>query len=89
MHKQSVLNMLSKLGEGSNTGKFCDGTLCEKIGGFSDSGHGATEFTLYTLFAYENPTGKTPMECIHKINGMEHFKIPYSGGWKEAMDKKL
>jgi len=89
MHKQTVLNMLAKLGEGHNTGKFCDGSLCQKIGAMSDSGHGATEFTLYTLMAYENPTGKTPMKCIHSVEEMQHFKITYSPKWQDELNKKL
>jgi len=89
MHKQSVLNMLSKLGENSDPGTFCDGSLCEHIGAYSDSGHGATEFILYTLFAYENPTGQTDLKCIHQVQNIDDFKIPYSADWNQQLDNKL
>jgi len=89
MHKPSVLSMLSMIGEGTNTDELCDGTLCKHLGGYSESGHGATEFTLYTLFVYKNPTGKTDLTCIHDVQNIERFKIPYSSDWKLLLDAKL
>merc|ERR1712217_427673 len=82
-----VLGMLSHLGEGSSTATLCDGGLCEKIGAYSSSGHGATEFTLYTLYVYQNVGGKTDLKCIHSVEQLnfptdkKQITVSNGDGW--------
>merc|ERR1711870_122250 len=59
------------------------------IGAHSSSGHGATEFTLYTLYVYQNVGGKTDLKCIHSVEQMQRFKIKYGPDWKGDLNKKL
>jgi hypothetical protein len=61
MHKASVLRMLSSIGEDPNTTKVCAGPLCKMLGACTKSGKGATEFTMYLLFAHSEQT----FNCIH------------------------
>jgi len=85
MHRQTVLDMLASLGESKELKPLCSGPLCDHIGAHSASGHGATEFTLYTLYAYE----KAKLKCIHSVEVMNHFKLPYSKNWQSALSEKL
>mmetsp|Transcript_46845 Transcript_46845/g.134081 ORF Transcript_46845/g.134081 Transcript_46845/m.134081 type:complete len:854 (+) Transcript_46845:95-2656(+) len=85
MHKQTVLDMLSDMGEDPDPETLCAGPLCDKMGAYSSSGHGATEFTMYTLWAYQ----KTQLECAHVVEQLPHFKVKYSSDWVERMDEHL
>mmetsp|Transcript_2850 Transcript_2850/g.8817 ORF Transcript_2850/g.8817 Transcript_2850/m.8817 type:complete len:662 (+) Transcript_2850:99-2084(+) len=88
MHRQTVLDMLQQLGEDPNPQVLCNGRLCEAIGAFWDMGFGATEFTLYTLFAYSKRADGT-FDCIHSIEKMQHFKVQYSKSWKDEMHQMI
>mmetsp|Transcript_88762 Transcript_88762/g.247659 ORF Transcript_88762/g.247659 Transcript_88762/m.247659 type:complete len:861 (-) Transcript_88762:51-2633(-) len=88
MHKQSVLDMLSKLGEGSDLGRLCDGNLCGLIGAYAGDGHGATEFTLYTLYVYDMiESGQ--FECIHAVEPVLGFEMTYSDKWYSELQAKI
>jgi hypothetical protein len=56
LHRQTVLDMLDRIGEPQELG-FCSGGLC---GAFQQS---ATEFTLYNVYVGRHSN----MECIHAI----------------------
>jgi hypothetical protein len=85
MHTQTVLDLLSDMGEDPNPETLCAGPLCDTIGAHSSSGHGATEFTMYTLWAYQ----KTQFECAHVVEQLPHFKVKYSSNWLDDLDEKL
>jgi len=87
MHKKTVLDMLESLGEGSDPKQLCAGSLCDKMGAYSDSGQGATEFTMYTLWAYQNQ--KSKLECAHAVELVPHFEVKYSSEWRDDMDRQL
>lgn len=59
-HKQTVFDMLSAIGENSSPYNLCDGPLC----GMLDDG--ATEFTLYLMFARSQNEPK----CVHFMQRM-------------------
>jgi len=56
-HKQTVLELLSRIGEDPSPYGICDGPLCKWLA------EGKTEFTLYNLFAFS----KSDRECIHSF----------------------
>jgi hypothetical protein len=87
MHKQTVLDMLSYIGEQASTDKLCDGPLCEMMGAIRShgSGAGATEFTMYTLWAYQ----KTKLECTHSIDVMGPATVPYGSHWRADLIHEL
>jgi len=80
LHRESALDMLTKVGEGTDIGRLCDGSLCELIGARSTSGHGATEFTLYTLYVYGLMESDS-FKCIHTIEPISAFNIGYGEDW--------
>lgn len=84
-HTQTVLDMLESIGEGTGIDALCDGPLCDMFGARDESGQGATEFTMYTLWAYSRPK----LECMYSVQKMEHFKVPYSTSWKDDLQTKL
>jgi len=88
MHKQSVLDMLSQLGEGPGLDSLCAGSLCGIIGAYSEDGHGATEFTLYTLYVY-NLIDSGNFDCIHKIEPVQNFWITYSDNWYSELQSSI
>jgi hypothetical protein len=85
LHKKTTLDMLAHLNEPSSIQTLCagprPGDLCDKMGARSISGHGATEFTMYTLWAYSRPN----LKSIHFVEPMANFKISYGHGWHSAM----
>lgn len=80
-HRQTVLRMLQDIGENSSINALCNGKLCRMLGCNTKSGHGATEFTLYTLYAYQ----KAQLECIHSVEKMQHFSVEYKKDWQGNM----
>jgi hypothetical protein len=84
-HRQTVLDMLASIGEDSNLNSLCNGPLCEMLGCKSKDGHGATEFTMYTLYAYQ--TAKT--ECIHYVDRMNTFRFNYTTDWQDKLKNKM
>jgi hypothetical protein len=88
MHKATVIEMLEEIGEDPSPEDLCNGPLCESIGAFSDSGVGATEFTLYTLWAYAK-RAKGKFDCIHSIEKLQHFKVNYTEDWKDVMQQHI
>jgi hypothetical protein len=84
-HTQTVLDMLEHIGEGSGIDALCDGPLCEMFGARDDSGKGATEFTMYTLWAMS----RSNFECVHSVQKLDHFKLAYSQSWEEDLNRKL
>jgi hypothetical protein len=84
-HTQTVLDMLEHIGEESGIDKLCAGPLCDMFGARDKSGKGATEFTMYTLWAYS----RTNLECIYSVEKMDHFKVAYSTGWEAEVTSKL
>jgi len=61
LHKRTVLKMLSTIGESPHFDPICDGPLCDLLG--LKGGDGATEFTLYMVFA----RSQHDFECIHSL----------------------
>jgi hypothetical protein len=88
MHTQSVLDMLGQLGEGPELSSLCNGRLCDTIGAHSGDGHGATEFTLYTLYVYSMIDGGG-FDCIHKIEPVKNFEIGYSKHWYTEVQSSI
>jgi hypothetical protein len=88
MHRQSVLSMLDQLGEAPSAENLCQGQLCNLIGAYSESGHGATEFTLYTLYVY-NLMASKEFECIHEVYPITAFKIERGKNWMESLKSKI
>jgi hypothetical protein len=88
MHTKTVIEMLEHIGEDPSPESLCKGALCEKIGAFSDSGVGATEFTLYTLWAYAKRATST-FDCIHSIGKLQHFRVNYTEDWKDVMQQQI
>jgi len=84
-HTQTVLDMLEHIGEKSGIGALCDGPLCDMFGARGDSGQGATEFTMYTLWAMS----RSNFECVHSVQKLDHFKLAYSKSWEEKLNKKM
>jgi hypothetical protein len=64
IHKETVQDMLKSLGEGNSIHKLCDGPLCGLLGARGHHGFGASEFTLYTLFA----RSRSDFDRIHFIS---------------------
>jgi hypothetical protein len=85
MHKGTVLDMLRTIGEAPEPENICSGPLCDLMGAYSESGHGATEFTMYTLWAHQ----KTNLECAHTVEVVPHFKVKYSSTWQDELDSHL
>jgi hypothetical protein len=77
-HRQTVLSMLDHIGENSSINALCNGPLCRMLGTRTMSGHGATEFTLYTLYAYK----RAELQCIHHIQKLLHFTVGYGDDWQ-------
>jgi hypothetical protein len=88
MHRSSVLDMLGQLGEGVDLDRLCDGDLCNTIGAYSESGHGATEFTLYTLYVY-SLIASGGFECIHTIEPVLGFEMTYSDDWYSELQSRI
>jgi len=84
-HTQTVLDMLEHIGEGSGIDALCDGPLCGMLGARDDSGEGATEFTMYTLWAMS----RSNFACVHAVQQLDHFKLAYSKSWEEELNRKL
>jgi hypothetical protein len=84
-HTQTVLDMLEHIGEGSSIDALCDGPLCDMFGARDDSGKGATEFTMYTLWAMSRDN----FECVHSVQKLDHFKVKYSKSWEDELNRKL
>lgn len=84
-HTQTVLDMLEHIGEGSRIDALCDGPICDMFGARDDSGTGATEFTMYTLWAMS----RSNFECVHSVQKLDHFKLAYSKSWQEDLNRKL
>jgi hypothetical protein len=63
LHRQTVLDMLASIGEGSGVVNLCDGPLCRLFGIGARSGEGTTEFTMYNMYLYT----KTKLACTSKI----------------------
>jgi hypothetical protein len=76
IHKKTVERMLKSVGEGNSVNKFCDGPLCDMLGAKSNTGVGATEFTLYTLFA----RNRVDFERIHSINDVRSSSLNHRWG---------
>ncbi|CAK0865985.1 unnamed protein product [Prorocentrum cordatum] len=51
IHRSTVLDLLDFIHEDRSTDNLCGGPLCEMLGARSEDGKGATEFTLFVLFA--------------------------------------
>jgi len=88
MHKATVIEMLKQIGEDPSPKALCNGPLCDRIGAFSDSGVGATEFTLYTLWAYAKRKNDT-FGCIHSIEKLQHFRLNHTEDWRERMHHQI
>jgi hypothetical protein len=58
MHRQTVLDMLNEIGETPTVDKLCEGPLCKMLD------EGATEFTLYLMYAQSKPD----FECLHAVS---------------------
>jgi len=61
LHRRTVLKMLHAIGESPRFDPMCGGPLCDMLG--LKSGDGATEFTLYVLFA----RSQDDFECLHSV----------------------
>jgi len=57
MHTQTVLDMLKEIGEDPDPSVLCAGPLCDMLE------HGATEFTLYLMYAQSKET----FGCTHAV----------------------
>jgi hypothetical protein len=74
MHTQTVISMLNDLHESPSPQSLCNGALCGHIKG------GATEFTLYYLYA----ATKTDEKCTHQ----EFPRSPAVSMWRGLSDEK-
>jgi len=72
MHTQTVINLLQDLHESPSPLSLCNGALCGHIE------YGATEFTLYYLYA----ATKTDEKCIHR----ESHHNPAVSMWRGFQD---
>lgn len=63
VHKQTVLDMLSGLGEDPDPKTLCKGPLCKMLGMGTRDGKGASEFTMYLLYAYS----RDRFRCSHAV----------------------
>jgi hypothetical protein len=66
-HRQTVLDMLLAIGEGSNSEILCDGALCDAMDVFGSTGTGATEYTLYLLYA----RSRKDFRCVHFVQRLD------------------
>jgi hypothetical protein len=85
IHKQLVLDILDHIGEQASTDALCAGPLCELMGAHSGNGKGATEFTMYTLWAYQ----MTNLECHHAIDVLSPVRVEYSADWRQKLVSEL
>merc|ERR1712187_257303 len=65
MHAKTVLSMLKYIGEDPNPYNLCNGPLCEWLSG------GATEFTLYLIYAHAEKKDMPSLNCTHVIKKMD------------------
>jgi len=63
VHKQTVLDMLSGIGEDPDPKTLCKGPLCKMLGMGTRDGKGASEFTMYLLYAYS----RDHFKCLHAV----------------------
>ncbi|CAK0824738.1 unnamed protein product, partial [Prorocentrum cordatum] len=88
IHTQTVLDMLSDIGEDVSVSSLCAGPLCDMLGVGSANGEGATEFTMYVLAARARPD----FECALAVTEMDPNEPPAISLWRgidEAADAQM
>merc|ERR1712072_1046877 len=75
--------MLAAMGEGARPEVLCEGPLCDSLGVFSPSGHGATEYTLYLLYAYS----RVDFRCSHFIQQLTDASQHWAAGLWRGVNK--
>lgn len=78
IHTQTVLDMLSKLGESSSTDNLCDGPLCDMFGAHGNGQDMATEFTMYVLAV----RAREDFDCVMSVLDIDDGAPPAISLWR-------
>jgi hypothetical protein len=91
IHRRTVIDVFEKIGEKAKPDPLCSGPLCAMFGARSMTGMGATEFTMYTLWAHSRPdfSCQNVMEESDRSDLAHRWAVSLWRGMKSNRDEQL